>query len=172
MSSTHVRLEVFLPAVDEAPPAHVASLSASSPADVPQQVELADGSQHALHRNCITAQGGLNGCVACGHPELFTQKDFPRAAGLTIVVVAALLAPFTYYLSLVAAAVVDALLYRLAPDVVTCYVCSSAHRGFPIPPKHPRFNLEIAERLRYGKRAVMGKPMRPGGTANAPEPEH
>jgi len=28
------------------------------------------------------------------------------------------------------------------------------------------------EALRYGARAVMGKPMRPGGTADAPEPEH
>ena len=34
------------------------------------------------------------------------------------------------------------------------------------------FDREIDERLRYGERAVMGKPMRESGTANAPEPEH
>jgi hypothetical protein len=34
-------------------------------------------------------------------------------------------------------------------------------------PRHPRFDREIEERLLYGKRAVMGKPMRECGTAEA-----
>ena len=130
------------------------------------------GDEHALHLERIVAGGGLAGCVACGHPELYTQKDFPRAVGIAIVVVAALLAPFTWYASLAIAALLDALLYRFAPDVVLCYVCGAQHRGFPTEPKHPRFDRVIDERLKYGERAVMGKPMRPGGTAGAPEPEH
>lgn len=116
--------------------------------------------------------GGLDGCLACGHPELYTQRDFPRVLGIGIVVLAAVLAPFTNYLSLVAAAVLDALLYRLAPALVACYVCGARHRGFASEPRHPRYDLTIAERLRYGPKAVMGAPMRPGGTAGAPEPEH
>lgn len=116
--------------------------------------------------------GGLTGCLACGHPELYTQRDFPRRIGIGLVVLAALLAPFTHYLSLLAAAVIDAGLYRLAPNVVVCYVCSVRHRGFAPEPHHPRYDLGIAERLRYGNKAVMGTPMRPGGTAGAPEPEH
>ena len=110
--------------------------------------------------------------MACAHPELYTQKDFPRALGFAIVGVAAVLAPFTHYLSLVAAALIDAVLYRFAPEVVNCYVCHAEHRGFASDPRHPRFDREIDERLRYGERAVMGKAMRPEGTANAPEPEH
>jgi len=51
-------------------------------------------------------------------------------------------------------------------------VCGARHRGFSPRPRHPRFDREIDERLRYGERAVMGKPMREGGTADAPEPEH
>ena len=125
------------------------------------------------HPENLAPTGGLTGCLACGHPELYTQKDFPRAVGIAIVVVAALLVPFVpYYLSLVGAAILDGVLYKFAPDVVVCYVCHAEHRGFPTDPRHPRFDREIEERLLYGERAVMGKPMREGGTADAPEPEH
>lgn len=120
----------------------------------------------------VTPQGGLAHCLACGHPELYTKKRFPVAIGISIVVAAALLAPSTNYLSLVAAAVLDFVLYHGLPDVVVCYVCSAEHRGFAVEPRHPRFDLEIADRLKFGARAVMGKPMRAGGTAGAPDPEH
>ena len=126
----------------------------------------------ALFRERLTAGGGLSGCLACGHPELYSQRDFPRGIGLSIVIAAAVLAPFTAYLSLAAAALLDALLYWAASSVLVCYVCSARHRGFAREPRHPRYDLGIAERLRYGPKAVMGKPMRPGGTAGAPEPEH
>ena len=125
-----------------------------------------------LRSDAIDARGGLRACARCGHPELYTQKDFPRSAGIAIVVAAAVLAPFTYYASLGAAAALDALLYWLAPNAVVCYACRARHRGFAREPAHPRFDREIDERLKFGERAVMGKPMRPGGTAGAPEPEH
>jgi hypothetical protein len=117
-------------------------------------------------------EAGLEASQGCGHPELYTQKDFPRSVGIAIVVVAAVLAPFTYYISLAAAALLDAVLYWMAPEVVVCYVCKAEHRGFSKKPRHPHFDREIEERLLYGKKAVMGKPMREGGTAGAPEPEH
>jgi len=152
-------------------PAEELVLRAETPSGLPGEVELPGGGVHALRLSGLDG-GGLRACLACGHEELYTQKDFPRGPGIAVVVVAAVLAPFTNYLSLVAAAVVDGLLHRFAPDVVVCYVCQSRHRGFAQEPRHPRFDREIDERLRYGERAVMGKPMRPGGTANAPEPEH
>jgi hypothetical protein len=127
---------------------------------------------HELHRGNITPDNGLVGCVVCSHPELYTRKSFPTWLGMTIVVAAAVLAPWTNYLSLVAAAALDGVLYLLVRDVVACYVCRAEHRGFGAQPRHPRFDREIAERLRFGARAVMGKPMRDGGTADAPEPEH
>ena len=125
-----------------------------------------------LHAERIDPTGGLRGCLVCGHPELFTQRDFSRPLGVAIVVLAAVLAPFTHYVSLGVAALLDFLLYHLSGKVVVCYVCQSEHRGFPETPRHPAFDREIDERLRYGKKAVMGKPMRPEGTADAPEPEH
>jgi hypothetical protein len=126
----------------------------------------------ALHLENLNDACGLQGCLACGHPELYTRRDFPRRLGLAIVILAAVLAPFTYYLSLLAAALVDALLYRFGRTVVVCYCCEAVHAGFVPRPRHPRYDLGVAERLRYGPKAVMGTPMRPAGTAGAPEPEH
>ena len=130
------------------------------------------GREHALEPARVDGTGGLTGCARCGHPELYTRKDFPRAAGLAILGVAAALAPFTYYASLGVAALVDLGLYHAVPEVRACYVCGAEHRGFAARPRHPRYDPEIADRVRFGARAVMGKPMRPGGTADAPEPEH
>jgi hypothetical protein len=166
-----VRIEQECPRVGPDGPLEV--LEAATPDALASSLPCASGGEpHTLHRERLDPSGGLRGCLACGHPELYTQKSFPRAAGLAIVVLAAVLAPFTWYLSLVVAAAIDALLWWLGPDVVVCYVCRARHRRFPVPPRHPRFDREIEERLRYGARAVMGKPMRPGGTADAPEPEH
>lgn len=131
---------------------------------------FADG--RPLHLELRSEGGGLTGCLACGHIELYTQKDFPRKLGIALVVLAALLAPFTWYLSLVVAGLIDALIYLVASDQVNCYVCHAQHRGFPRNPRHPRFDREIEERLLYGEKAVMGRSMRPSGSANAPEPEH
>lgn len=125
-----------------------------------------------LHVERLTNDGGLLGCLACGHPELYRKKVFPPALGVGIVVVAALLAPWTYYISLFVAAAVDLALFAFMPEAVCCYVCNAHHRDFAPEPKHPKFDREIEERLLYGDKAVMGKPMREGGTAGAPEPEH
>lgn len=125
-----------------------------------------------LHLERRTDDGGLTGCIHCGHPELYTRKRFPRLLGLGIVVAAAVLAPFTRYISLAVAAVLDLVVYHLARDEVVCYACGAIHRGFRDRPRHPRFDRTIAERLSLGERAVMGSPMREGGTADAPDPEH
>jgi hypothetical protein len=150
----------------EAPQGRVAAPSAR------ELGRAADGGEVGLRLDGLWPDGGLAACLACGHLELYTQRDFPRKLGLGVVVIAALLAPATSYVSLAVAAGLDWVLYRAAPAVVVCYVCGARHRGFAAAPAHPRFDREIDERLRYGERAVMGKPMRPGGTAGAPDPEH
>lgn len=144
------------------------------PADTPPAATKCAACErvHTLHPERVDADGGLQGCASCGHPELFTRKDFPRALGFTILGVAAVLAPFTYYASLGVAALIDLALYHSVPEVHTCYVCNAEHRRFASTPRHPRYDPEIADRIRFGAKAVMGKPMRAGGTANAPDPEH
>ena len=126
----------------------------------------------ALGWTVVDGGGGLEGCVACGHPELYTRKSLPPALGIAIVVAAAILAPATHYASLAGAALLDLTLYFVLPEVSVCYACHARHRGFARTPRHPRFDHQIAERLKFGPRAVMGKPMRPSGTAGAPDPEH
>ncbi len=128
--------------------------------------------QRVLEAGRTDEDGGLWACQVCGHAELHSRKDFPVALGIGLVGAAALAAPFTAYLSLVAATLIDWGLYLCMPEVVVCYVCEAQHRGAAGKPRHPRFDREIAERLKYGKKAVMGRPMREGGTADAPEPEH
>lgn len=126
-----------------------------------------------LHLDQRTPEGGLTGCLHCGHEELYTRKKFNKTLGFTIVGVAALLVlVFKNYWSLVVAGLLDFALYRIAKDEVVCYSCSAVHRGFGGSPRHPAFDRTIEERLKFGEKAVMGEPMREGGTAGAPDPEH
>lgn len=88
-------------------------------------------------------------CPACDGPQLYVQRDFNQRAGLAVVIVGALLAPFTpYYSSLFVAAAVDALLYALLPEVTVCYRCQAHLRGFARNPGHQAFDLHVAEQ--YG----------------------
>jgi hypothetical protein len=84
-------------------------------------------------------------CLACGGAQLYVQRDFNQKAGLAVVVVGAVLAPFTYYASLVAAALIDAALYVMLPEITVCYRCHAHYRGFARNPGHQAFDLHIAE---------------------------
>ena len=85
-------------------------------------------------------------CAACDGEQLYVQRDFNQKAGLAIVAVGALLAPFTpYYASLFAAALLDAGLYALVPEITVCYRCHAHYRGFARNPRHEAFDLHLAE---------------------------
>jgi len=85
-------------------------------------------------------------CPACGGQQLYVQRDFNQKAGLAIVVMGAVLAPFTpYYASLFVAAIVDAVLYLLLPEITICYRCQAHFRGFDRNPNHHAFDLHLAE---------------------------
>ena len=97
-------------------------------------------------------------CAACGHDNLYIQKDFNRALGLTIVVLGVLVSvvffarnqPFYAMLALVAMAAIDGAVYLLVGEVTVCYVCHTLYRGFGRNPDHAGFDLELLER--YGGR--------------------
>ena len=85
-------------------------------------------------------------CAACGGNQLYVQRDFNQKVGVGIVVLGGLLAPFTpYYASLVIAALVDAGLYMLLPEITVCYRCQAHFRGFRRNPSHHAFDLHVAE---------------------------
>jgi hypothetical protein len=90
-------------------------------------------------------------CPACSGEQLYVQRDFNQKAGLAIVVVGAILAPFTpFYASLFVAAAIDAGLYALLPEIAVCYRCQAHFRGFVRNPSHQAFDLHLAEQ--YGAR--------------------
>jgi len=92
-------------------------------------------------------------CLACGGRELYVQRDFNQRAGLAIVVVGAVLAPFTpYYASLGVAALIDAALYALLPEIAICYRCKAHYRRFRRNPEHLPFDLHVEEK--YHQRAA------------------
>jgi hypothetical protein len=91
-------------------------------------------------------------CPACQGAQLYVQRDFNQRAGLAIVVVGALLAPFTpYYSSLYVAALVDTALYVMLPEITICYRCHAHFRRFARNPRHEGFDLHLAEQ--YEKKA-------------------
>lgn len=108
-----------------------------------------------LHGEALAPDGSLLGCLACGHDQLYHARDFPRALGLGIVAAAAVLAPFTAYVSLFVAAAADAILAWRVPRRLHCYRCGAVHRGFPAAAEWPPFDLEVADVHRYGPKAAV-----------------
>jgi len=85
-------------------------------------------------------------CPACESAQLYVQRDFNQRVGLAVVIVGAVLAPFTpFYSSLIVAAIVDASLYVLLPEITVCYRCHAHFRGFARNPAHEAFDLHLAE---------------------------
>ena len=90
----------------------------------------------------------LERCLACRYERLFAQKDFNRKIGLGIVVIGAVLSPWTYGASLVGCLLLDYGLYRFVPEITVCYGCGAIHRGFEHNPKHRAHDPLLAEKYR------------------------
>ena len=94
----------------------------------------------------------LQGCAACGCPELYRQRDFNQKLGLLLVAVGAILwYALGSFWPMVAAAAIDLLLYFSLPEVAICYRCRAHHRGFEGIRSLPRFDLERHEHYRFEK---------------------
>jgi hypothetical protein len=99
--------------------------------------------------------GRMTACPVCDCRELFLRKDFPPLIGLSIVVVAGMLSIWFLrqntaiaYAILLAAAVIDAVLYVLFPRVTVCYRCRAEFRGVPVSDAHAGFDLATQEKYR------------------------
>lgn len=109
--------------------------------------------------------GMLQRCAACGSEALYVQRDFNRLLGLAIVVVAALFAVQTFGLSLLAAAVLDLMLFRLLPRITICYACDAVHRGLAVNPAHAAYDHHVEEdfKVEKSKQRVAAQAWRPPG---------
>ena len=99
----------------------------------------------------------INACPECGCRDLFVRKDFPQKLGLGLVIAACVTflvlaaSRGTFYLGvwlLLAAAIIDAVLYLLVPKITVCYRCRAEIRGMPLNPRHGPFELAVAEKYR------------------------
>lgn len=100
--------------------------------------------------------GNLVRCRICGCEDLWRQKDFPPGLGLLMAGTAATLSIIAYAMYmpilalaiLMAAALVDMILYSRMGDMLVCYRCKSRHRKTAMHDEHPTFDLETEERYR------------------------
>ena len=92
----------------------------------------------------------IDQCAACGHAELYFQKDFNRRTGITLVVIGSIFVPWTYGLSLLGVTILDYIVWRIVKNVIVCYECQAVHRGYPPNPRLTPFDLVIHDRHVYG----------------------
>lgn len=84
-------------------------------------------------------------CPVCGCKDLYRKKDFNQAIGCIIILIGAVLVPWTYGLSLLVLSLVDYLLYRRIKDSAECYKCKSEFKDTGIPHHLKPFDHHIAE---------------------------
>lgn len=89
-------------------------------------------------------------CAACGHSELYFQKDFNRMTGIALVVAGAVFVPWTYW-PLIGVTILDYVIWRFVKNVIVCYDCQAVHRGYPENPAIRPFDLVIHDRHVYGE---------------------
>jgi Zn ribbon nucleic-acid-binding protein len=92
----------------------------------------------------------ISHCAACGHEELYFQKDFNRTTGVALVAIGAVFVPWTYGLSLLGVTILDYIVWRVVKDVIVCYECQTVHRGYPANPDIKPFDLITHDRHVYG----------------------
>ncbi len=96
------------------------------------------------------AESVIERCAACGHDQLYFQKDFNRTTGIALVVVGSIFVPWTYGLSLLGVTILDYVVWRLVKNVIVCYRCQAVHRGYPSNPSLKQFDLVIHDCHIYG----------------------
>jgi DNA-directed RNA polymerase subunit RPC12/RpoP len=90
-------------------------------------------------------------CPLCGCRHLYGQKDVNRLLGCGLVVVGAILVPWTFGLSLVVFGLIDLWLYRRLKEAVVCYRCDTVYRDARPALRQGEFELLKHDVLKYGK---------------------
>ena len=95
----------------------------------------------------------IDQCAVCRGTEIFVRKDFPQRFGLFIVLVFGSAAiyffrtsVFTAWFILVAAVLIDLLIYAFIGKATTCYACRAEYRGNQLNPAHEGFDLATSEK--------------------------
>lgn len=98
-------------------------------------------------------------CAKCARKDFFIQKDFNRKIGVTLFVLAAIAAIFTYGISFIVLYAADFFLFKKLKYVACCYNCNTLYRKVKnIEQIHP-FNHEMHDRIVYSGHDFQGKPL-------------
>jgi len=106
----------------------------------------------------VLAGGPVDQCPHCGNKELYLRKDFPQQLGCAAVSITVALSTVAYAMwgflpslaVLVAASVIDFVLYHRLGEIPVCYRCHCELRGFQSNPEHRAFDLSRAEEYEQG----------------------
>ena len=83
-------------------------------------------------------------CLFCGDTEFYVEKDMPRGLGLGLVLIAAILVPWTFGISIIAIAFLQIPFFLMLPMRYVCYGCQTLYRGFPHGAHWKPFDHELA----------------------------
>lgn len=117
-------------------------------------------------------------CFVCPSDELFVRKDFPQQLGLLIIAVGFIAATVTWYYYwlyatfaiLFASALVDAVLFVVVGNVLSCYRCHSEYRQVAGLDEHAAFDLEVHEKHRQQAARMANAEEPAAADSSAPPP--
>lgn len=124
----------------------------------PSSITLDGGCRTILLQweGALDEQGRLRRCPVCGCREIFKRYDFPQRLGLALVIATASGAVLLLFLwqviwamlLLLAAVVVDRVIYVFTGQCLVCYRCRSEFRDLVIDETHEPWDLAIGEKYR------------------------
>jgi len=132
------------------------------------RVEFDAGTRELACPNCpakwpipagVVAEEKLWQCLVCPSTELYVRKDFSQQLGVAIVVAGCVVSSvflfyrwiYWSYAALFATALIDAVVYLFAGNLLHCYRCQALYRGVPGLDNHGGFDLETHEKHRQQK---------------------
>ena len=110
------------------------------------------------HSDSLLKGGPVDQCPHCGNREFYLKKDFPQQLGCLVALTTIAASSVAYawwdftfaFIVLVAASLLDLLLYNRLGEVTVCYRCHCELRGFAPNPSHGPFDINRAEEYEHG----------------------
>lgn len=116
-------------------------------------------SKKEVHFNGDHEAGVLKDCPCCARKDFYRQKDFNRKIGVILFIIAAILAIWTYGISLIVLYLFDLLLFRKLGDIAVCYKCQTIFRKVRNIEEIHGFDHEMNDRIVYADHDFGGKPL-------------
>ena len=90
-------------------------------------------------------------CPVCDCRHFYRERHFNRALGCFLVLIGAVLVPWTFGLSLVLLSGVDLVMYHKLSESVVCYRCDTVYIDAKPTARQGDFDLLKHDVLKYGK---------------------